>query len=117
MAYNLPLPNQVSIRASYTQTSRTRLVEFGDGYTQRTPLGLNNKIRRVTVIHDALVPTDADQVLWVYDQAQQSGEHIVIDANALLNWEGKFYIEEVNVDLLDHQHRTITATMREVFDV
>lgn len=117
MSYSLPLPNQLSIRSNYSQSSRTRLVEFGDGYIQRTPLGTNSKIRTIEVVHENLSPTDADTVLFVYDSAQSSGDSISITANELISWEGKFYITDVDVQLADNERRTIVAQMREVFDL
>jgi hypothetical protein len=114
---NLPLPTQLSISTSYIQSGRTRLIDFGDGYVQRTPLGINNKIRYVIVVHENLSPTDAATVLTVYDSVQASGDPIDITANELLTTDGLFYIEDVSVDMADNDRRTITATMREVFDL
>jgi hypothetical protein len=114
---SLPLPNNLSISTSYSQTGRTRLVEFGDGYIQRTPLGINNKIRNIVVVHENLSSIDAGTVLSLYDTVQQSGDPITILNNQLLTTDGKFHILEVNVDMTDNNRRTISATMREVFDL
>ena len=114
---NLPLSTQLSISTTYTQSGRTRIVEFGDGYVQRTPLGINNKVRSIVVVYENLSPTDAATVLTVYDSVQASGDPIAIATNELLTTAGLFYIEEVSVDMVDNNKRTISASMREVFDL
>jgi hypothetical protein len=114
---SLPLPNNLSINTSYSQSGRTRLVEFGDGYVQRTPLGINNKVRNIVVVHENLSSIDAVTVLSVYDTVQASGDAITITNNQLLSTDGKFHLIEVNVDMADNDRRTISATMREVFDL
>lgn len=114
---NLPLPDQLSINTGYTQVGRARLVEFGDGYIQRTPLGINNKVRQIVVLHEGLSSADAATVLAVYDLSQASGDAVLVSANQLLTTSGKFYIQEVNVEMADNERRDITAQMIEVFDL
>lgn len=114
---SIPLPNNLSINSSYAQSGRTRLVEFGDGYVQRTPLGINNRIRSIVVVHENLSSIDAATVLSVYDSVQASGDPITITSNQMLTTDGKFHVLEVNVEMADNDRRTISATMREVFDL
>ena len=114
---NLPLPNQLSINTSYEQTSRTSLLEFGDGYIQRTPQGINARVRSIVVSHEALDPTDAATVLAVYDISQSSGDSVTIAGNELMDLGGTFYITDISVELVDNDRRNIVANMREVFDL
>ena len=65
----LPLQDQLSISTSYVATSRHRLVEFGDGYIQRTPLGINYQRRTLTVTHDNLSATDAAPLVLFYENS------------------------------------------------
>jgi hypothetical protein len=109
---NLPLSTQLSISTSYAQTGRTRLIDFGDGYVQRTPLGINNKVREVVVVHENLSPTDAATVLTVYDSVQASGDPIAITSNELLTTDGLFHVLEVTVDMVDNDKRTILQAKR-----
>jgi len=114
---NLPLPTQISITSGYSQSGRTSLIEFGDGYIQRTPLGINNTVRELVVTHENLSSADAVTVLAVYDVSQATGDSVTIASNELLVSGGTFYITDVSVTMIDNHRRSITANMREVFDL
>jgi len=113
----LPLQDQLSISTSYASTPRHRLVEFGDGYIQRTPLGVNYQRRTITVNHDNLSATDAATLITFYENRHFDAGVIDISANELLRTAGKFYLESFDVQMADNERRTVTASMIEVFDL
>lgn len=113
----LPLQSRMSLSTNYSSTARHRLVEFGDGYIQRTPLGINNPRRTISVTHDNLSASDADTLIYFYELRQRIADAIDISANALLRTSGKFYLEGFDVQMSDDNKRTVTATMVEVFDL
>ena len=113
----LPLQSQMSLSTSYNHTARHRLVEFGDGYIQRTPIGLYGKRRSITVNHDNLDTTDATTLLTFYENRMTDADYIDISANALLRTSGKFYLESFDVQMADNDKRSISATLIEVFDL
>lgn len=113
----LPLQSRMSLSTSYSSTARHRLVEFGDGYIQRTPLGVNYHRRSLSVTHENLNALDADTLLQFYEARQFYADAVEISANALLATDGKFYVESFDVQMSDDSRRTITANMIEVFDL
>lgn len=114
---NLLYQTRASLRTSYSSTPRHRLVEFGDGYIQRTPLGLNNQRRSLTVVHEALTQAEATQLITYYEGRHSTAGRIDISSSNLLDSAGKFYLESFDVEMNDDSSRTITATMTEVFDL
>lgn len=113
----LPLQTRMSLSTSYSSTPRHRLVEFGDGYIQRTPVGINYQRRTITVIHENLSQSDAATVIIFYENRYIDAEAIDIDSNNLLRTSGKFYLESFDVQMADGDKRTINATLTEVFDL
>lgn len=114
---NLLYQTRASLRTSYSSTPRHRLVEFGDGYIQRTPLGLNNQRRSLTVVHEALTQTEASNLIAYYEGRHSTAGKIDIASSNLLEDAGQFYLESFDVEMNDDNSRTITATMIEVFDL
>lgn len=113
----LPLQSRMSLSTSYSSTARHRLVEFGDGYIQRTPLGVNYHRRAISVTHENLSSSDADTLIAFYEAREFYADAVDISANALLRTSGKFYVESFDVQMSDDSKRTVTANMIEVFDL
>jgi hypothetical protein len=117
MAVTLPLQTLMSITTNMSSTPRHRTVEFGDGYIQRTPLGIHAQRRRITVVHPHLGLSDGDTIVNFYTARHFDGDSIEIDSNTLFINSGKFYLESFDIEMSDDDRRTITAQMIEVFDV
>ena len=113
----LPLQERASLSTNYSVTPRHRLVEFGDGYIQRTPLGLHANRRSVTITHAAMGLSEGDTIINFYDARMFDGDAIDISANYLFNTSGKFYLESFDVSMDNDDTRTVTAKMIEVFDL
>ena len=117
--YNLPpgFADCFSISSNYSQEGRHRLVEFGDGYIQRTPLGINAVIRRLNVQWENLTTADRDTLLATLDYVHYTGDALYIPADELNRYEGKYMIEALDVQMADNERVTISASLREVFDL
>lgn len=113
----LPHQERASLSTSYSSSPRHRLIEFGDGYIQRTPLGINYQRRSITVVHQAMDLSEGDDVVVFYENRMIDAGVIDISANSLLRTSGKFYLENFEVAMDDDDRRTITANMIEVFDL
>lgn len=113
----LPHQERASLQTNYSSTPRHRLVEFGDGYIQRTPLGLHHNRRRVTIIHQAMDLQEGDDVIEFYQARMSDAQAIDVSSNYLFYSSGKFYLENFEVSMDDDDRRSITATMIEVFDL
>ena len=113
----LPLQTQLSVSTNYSAQPFHRLVEFGDGYIQRTPLGINYQRRTITVNHDNLSATDAAALILYYENRLLDAGAIDIAANELFRTAGKFYLESFDVQMADNERRTVSASMVEVFDL
>ena len=59
----LPLQQYISEDQSSTYKYRILNAEFGDGYSQTAPDGINNEIREVTVMYKNLLPTEYNIVM------------------------------------------------------
>lgn len=114
---SLPHQERASLSTNYSVTARHRLVEFGDGYIQRTPLGINTNRRTVAVIHEAMDLSEGDDVINFYEARMADAAAIDISANSLFMDAGKFYLESYDVSMSDDDRRTITANLIEVFDL
>lgn len=114
---SLPYQERANLSTNFSATPRHRLVEFGDGYIQRTPLGINQNRRRITITHSAMDLQEGDDVVNFYEDRLDDGAAIDISANYLLNRAGKFYLESYEVSMDDDARRSISASMIEVFDL
>lgn len=114
---DLPLQTRMSLSTSYTSNPKHRLVEFGDGYIQRTPLGINQQRRTLSVTHENLSFSDASTLILFYESRHWDGSAIDIASNGLFRTSGKYYLENFDVQMSDGDKRTINASMTEVFDL
>lgn len=106
---------KLSTRTSYTSEPRHRLVEFGDGYIQRSPWGPYAGRRRVNVVHEHLSQSEANTLIAFYETRHDDADSIEISANELLLDAGKYYLENYSVELTSDELRTVSASMIEVF--
>jgi phage-related protein len=117
--YNLPagFEDMMSISASYGTEARLRQVEFGDGYIQRTPLGLNSLRRTVDLAFENLTQSERNTLLATLEFVQKNGHGLYIAANELLRNSGNYVIETLNVTSVDGDKTTVSVTLTEVFDL
>ena len=117
--YSLPtgFEARMSLKSSYSQEARLRQVDFGDGYIQRTPLGLNSLRRSMDVSWENLLLTDFVTLIQTLDFVQKNGHAIAITQNYLLPLDGNFVIESLDVQPADDTHFTVTVSLTEVFDL
>lgn len=55
-------PRSPDAPASRKTTSKSYMAEFGDGYTQRTPKGINNLLNEVDLSWTLLDPSDVNEL-------------------------------------------------------
>jgi phage-related protein len=117
--YDLPVgwEDRWALSASYTSEGRNRVVEFGDGYTQRTPLGLNALVRNLEISFDNLTTTERNEIMAFLAFIQAGGDAIALYPNELLPYPGKFFVTSMNVGLADNNRVNINVSLREVFDL
>jgi hypothetical protein len=115
--YNLPHDNKLSISSSYTHVPRHRTVEFGDGYIQRTPLGIHHSRRSISLTYDNLDPATADAVVFAFENSLETGDPFYIASNTMLRTSGYFYLQNFDVSMSSPEIRTITASLTEVYNV
>lgn len=116
---NLPTGYEarMSLKSSFTQEARLRQLEFGDGYIQRTPLGLNNLKRRLNVSWENLTQSEYTTLMSTLNLVQQYGDAIALSSSYFLTSAGEFMIESLDVQLGDNDHFTVSAGLTEVFDL
>ena len=112
----LPLQDKMSVSSAYSITPRHRTVEFGDGYIQRTPLGINQVRRQITITHEHLDEADGNIIVDFYDGLVYTGDSFTIQNNAMLRTDGKYYLQNYNVSMSSPKRRSVSATLIEVFE-
>ena len=115
MSEVLPYQSKLSLQTSYTSTPRHRLVEFGDGYIQRSPWGPYAGRRNMDVVHEHLTQSEADILIGFYENRHDDADAIEIADNALTLHSGKYYLQSYSVEMSDDARRTVKASMIEVF--
>lgn len=115
MASALPSQDKLSIQTSFSSEPRHRLVEFGDGYIQRSPLGPYAGRRKVSVVQEHLSQSEAETLIAFYEARHDDGVAISIAVNELLDLAGTYYLESYEVQMTSNELRTVTSSMIEVF--
>jgi hypothetical protein len=115
MAQALLYQSKLSIQTSYSSEPRHRLVEFGDGYIQRSSWGPYAGRRKVSVVQEHLSQSEATALIAFYEARHADGEAISIAVNMLLDIAGTYYLESFEVNMTSNELRTVTASMIEVF--
>jgi phage-related protein len=115
MSEILPYQTKLSLNTSYSSEPRHRLVEFGDGYIQRSSWGPYAGRRQLNVIHEHLTQIEAADLIDFYEDRHADGESISISWNMLLDLSGTYYLESYDVEMTSDEFRTISASMKEVF--
>lgn len=117
--YSLPAgyEDMMSISASYSNEARLRQVEFGDGYIQRTPLGLNSLRRSVELAFENLTTGERNILLATLEYVQANGDALRINANELLDSDGIYVIDGLQVSSVDGNLVTVSVSLTEVFDL
>jgi hypothetical protein len=110
-----PDETKISLRTSYSSEPRHRLVEFGDGYIQRTPFGPYAGRRKLSLVHEHLSAAEATTLINFYELRHDDAASIEIVSNALLDLEGNYYLESYDVEMSDDNLRTISASLIEVY--
>jgi hypothetical protein len=116
-SYILPHEDKLSISSSYTHAPRHRNVEFGDGYIQRTPLGIHHSRRSISLTYDNLDQATADAVVFAFENSLETGDPFYIASNPMLRTSGYFYLQNFDVSMSSPEIRTITASLMEVYNI
>jgi|TARA_R110002051_G_C8512765_1_gene466675 hypothetical protein len=109
------LLTKLSIQTSYSSEPRHRLVEFGDGYIQRSSWGPYAGRRKISVVIEHLSQVDSGILIAFYEARDDDGDSISIPYNMLLDTNGTYYLESYEVQMTSNELRTVTASMIEVF--
>jgi len=115
MASALPYQSKLSLQTSYSSEPRHRLVEFGDGYIQRSSWGPYAGRRKLSVVQEHLSQSEAATLIAFYEARHDDADAISISANELLDLAGTYYLESFEVNMTSNELRTVTASMIEVF--
>lgn len=89
--YAMPLTNKILISSSKTTDFRTIKMSFGDGYSQRAPNGINNRIDSWEVTWGALTFAELDTVETALSNI---GGHNIIKWTPSGEYTEKFFINK-----------------------
>lgn len=112
----LPLTTKLSQSSSRKTAFRTLISQFGNGYEQRTPDGINTKLDTWNIQYENLSTTEKNTVLAVFDAV--AGWDVITWTPFGEASSKKFRLEDgysftpKSGDLYD-----ISATLKQIFDV
>lgn len=78
MPDSVPLQDQIVEGSSVSTDARILVANFGDGYNQRTPDGINHLRRTMTIQHKYLTATDANTLRTFYED---NGNGVAVACN------------------------------------
>lgn len=102
-----------SFTASEISSPRVRRVQFGDGYEQRLRFGLNTDPKSWRLTFANRTDTERENIL-TFLEARNGVEYF--DWTPPRGSAGKYVCSEWNLDMLNCNNNTITATFVEVFE-
>lgn len=72
MAVNLPLPDKISQSSQSMTKFRVLSAQFGNGYEQTKPDGINNKVQEWSITWEALIESEKTTVINALNSAGAS---------------------------------------------
>jgi len=102
-----------SFEATESSKPNVRQVQFGDGYSQRLTVGLNQNPKEWGLVFSERTDTERDNILAFLD-ARAGAESF--DWTPPRGTAGKYICEEWQVTLRAYNFNTIQATFRQVFE-
>ena len=108
-------PAEPEVGAGAEITYRARVSQFGDGYEQRVPDGINNQRLRVTLLWRVLSATDANTIQVFFSGVRSDAAFFYT-----LPWESaprKFRLDSLSRQATGIARASITAQCVEVFDL
>ena len=108
MAVQLPLTNKLDLSSNLNSNFRMKIAQFGEGYSQRAPDGLNNKIDSWSITYSKLSAADITTV-YAFIETIKSGEYFLftppndVEKKWILDFGSgisKKYIGGVHVDIV-----------------
>jgi len=112
----LPLPGLISQESSKNTKFRTIMTQFGDGYSQRAPDGINSSVDEWSIVWASLDATDKNTIVSALE---------AVGGWDILTWtpngeavEKKFIVNEgFSMDILSGGVFNIQTKLVQVFDL
>jgi phage-related protein len=115
MATALPLTSQINQSSSSTTSFRTLKCQFGNGYEQRTPDGINDAFQRWTISYSPLDSTDRSTIWTFLNTVKGTG---VISWTPPGGTAMNFVLDgDVRETVLSGDAYAISFTIKQVFDL
>tara|TARA_R110002020_G_scaffold21729_4_gene73802 strand:- start:450 stop:800 length:351 start_codon:yes stop_codon:yes gene_type:complete len=113
---NVPLQDQIVEGSSVSTDSRILVANFGDGYNQRTPDGINHLRRTMTIQHKYLTATDATTLRDFYE-ANGNGVKVGCDTKPTDGTTRNWYIDSWSESIEGGGNlHNFSATLVQVFE-
>jgi phage-related protein len=112
----LPLQNKISQESSLGAQFRTKISQFGDGYSQRTPDGINNKIDTWNISWKHISSIEKNNIVTILNSV---GGHDVLTWTPIDETvEKKFIISEgYSISTSGGDVYSVSTTLKQVFDL
>jgi phage-related protein len=113
----LPLPEKIGRDATLEISSRTLTAQFGDGYNQRAPDGLNTEVETWTVTWLALTLSERETVLAALKTV--GGWGVLLWTPCYQTAQQKYKVKDGkrSVKVLSNSEFNISCTLEQVFDL
>jgi phage-related protein len=107
----LPLQNNISQSSNTKVSFRTIESQFGNGFSQRTPDGINNRIEEWSIIWENIRSSERDTILTALDSVG-SWDYLTWGTKKYIVTQDGYTITEKSGDIYD-----VSVALKQVFDV
>lgn len=107
---------QVSYTSNVKETARNNSVSFGEGYEQNAADGINSLIVSIDVTHEEVTDSILAAILVLLRARRGVSYFLWTPPLAGYNTQMKWRCDSWNVQPLQYNSSTLTATLRQVFD-
>jgi len=111
MSRMMPLPDRISQSSSSQILYRTKKVQFGDGYSQRSPDGINsnvdtwqvnweylNSVERDTILEVLNDVEGADYIYWTPPNQTEEKKYIIAQGSSYTTYSGNIFSISIQVE-------------------
>lgn len=114
LTFSFPVGVDAAPGSSVETEPKVRRAEFGDGYIQRSPNGINSIRDKFTVMAKNVTPAQALEII-AFMKARKGCESFYWTPTDEVT-PRKFICSKWDRDFADHEARTMKLTFEEVFD-
>ena len=116
MPQAMPHTDFISQNSSKSSMFRTKIAQFGNGYTQRVNDGINNQIDSWTVMWENVTEAQKDTIITALD-AVAGSDYLTWTPNGETNGKKFRIVDGYSVQVLSGDIYSVSVQIEQVFDL